>query len=804
MYEHIFHSYGLRENPFGVSPDPRFYVPTSAHEAALAALRRGIEEKQNFTVLTGEAGTGKTILLNHFLDWLRERRRSSAYVFHPRLKPVELFDCILRDFGIPHQSLEKEQLLETLTLWLIRRQAVGDTPVVVIDEAQAISIRTLDQLRWLLSLAASGKKLLQIVLVGQPELAEKLARPELRKLRKRVTCHCSLEPFSPEETSLYVKARLTSTGAPNPYIFSSSTLELIHGYARGIPRTVNLLCEQMLIAAHGAGATTICAEAVRKVAEEYDLAPRWVDSEEREVSSKFTRLLTPASENLPRTPVPVDPIVETSAVEMTVSEPVHEIPLESIEQPADLEPTLLLAQPEVQFEANEHPSIESIETDLQSPLNALQADGRPLTDPEIVPQTVRARSPRIRFGEQRAGLQNGLRANLTRARTQVRKQFTLAMASKNIALAAIRRNWTVAMTNAAQSFEEMGERWTRRIKAWQARFADSRAEFMTRFTKVMPSKDRVVAKIQNDWSDLVKNAVQSFEKLREGWARRSKALETRLARNWAEFRTRFMPAMPSGDPVVPRIKISRAGLLRTAGDSAEKLTPGERWAQWLKRFETRIAYSGAQIKTWLTMPIPSKDLAGADVRSKLPSVVRKTARPSEELRQMSPPAKFRNNGTIERVLWYAKGVRESFMRDWKRLIYNSSSASATAVPAASNLPQIGPTIVKLPENLPHETREKLHLAGSSTGKKEQIEGRWSPSRERFVLNSEQFVERPGSVPQENREPRLSADFRKARQSAQSGEKFIRYCREVRASFLRDWKQLMNANGSEWIAARKRR
>ena len=215
MYEHVFQYFGLRENPFGVSPDPRFYVSTPAHDRAFAKLVSGVEAAQNFTVLTGDAGTGKTILLNHFLDWLRTRRRSSAYVFHPRLKPVELFDCILRDFGVPHQSLDKAQLLETLSRWLTGRQAMGDKPVVVIDEAQAISVRTLDQLRWLLNLAASGKKLLQIVLVGQSELGDKLSRLELRNLRRRVTCQCSLEPFSVEETAHYVRARLTGAGAPN-------------------------------------------------------------------------------------------------------------------------------------------------------------------------------------------------------------------------------------------------------------------------------------------------------------------------------------------------------------------------------------------------------------------------------------------------------------------------------------------------------------------------------------------------------------------------------------------------------------
>src|SRR5271157_3245346 len=154
MYDQVFKFFGLRENPFGVSPDPRFYVATPAQDAAFAKLILGVDASQGFIVLTGEPGTGKTTLLNHFLNWLRRGERSTSYVFHPRLRSVELFDCILRDFGVPHESGDKRHLLATLRRWLIGRQAVGDRPIVVLDEAQAISVRTLDQLRLLLNLEA--------------------------------------------------------------------------------------------------------------------------------------------------------------------------------------------------------------------------------------------------------------------------------------------------------------------------------------------------------------------------------------------------------------------------------------------------------------------------------------------------------------------------------------------------------------------------------------------------------------------------------------------------------------------------
>ena len=208
MYEDSFQFFGLRQNPFHVSPDPRSYFPTRAHDLALSELIAGIESRRGLFVLTGEPGTGKTILLHHLLDWLATRHQSTCYIFHSQLKPMELLELILQDFGICCDSREKRDMIVALNHWLVERRRLGDAPVLIIDEAQAVSLRTLHRLNMLLNLEIEGSKLLQIILAGQLGLDERLRRPELWQLQQRVIFRSSLAPFSFEETSTYVKSRL--------------------------------------------------------------------------------------------------------------------------------------------------------------------------------------------------------------------------------------------------------------------------------------------------------------------------------------------------------------------------------------------------------------------------------------------------------------------------------------------------------------------------------------------------------------------------------------------------------------------
>jgi general secretion pathway protein A len=294
----MFRSFGLKENPFHVSPDPRFLFSGPSYEAALAELMFGIEAHRGLLVLTGEAGTGKTTLMRHFLQWLKSRQFSSSYIFHSHLDPAELFEFILRDFDVPVESTKKSDLLATLHRWLHARQAEGDSPVIVIDEAQALSLRTLSELNLLLNLENIRGKLVQIVLAGQPELEEKLRRPESRALRQRIMVRCRLPLLSLDETQEYIASRLRGAGGSGAQTFPAETVETIYSYARGIPRVVNLLCEQALIGAYADRSTTVSPGNVRRVAAEFDLVgePFRATHQDFKFAPKFPGSLTTAAQ----------------------------------------------------------------------------------------------------------------------------------------------------------------------------------------------------------------------------------------------------------------------------------------------------------------------------------------------------------------------------------------------------------------------------------------------------------------------------------------------------------------------------
>jgi general secretion pathway protein A len=268
MYKRFF---GLRENPFNVNPDPRYLFATKSVRESLAALTYGIQNRKGFVLLTGEVGTGKTTLVNRLLDWLREQRVATAFVFNSLLNARELLDFIMADFEIPCKSRDKSQVLLTLNHWLLERYRAGGTAVVVVDEAQNLSFEVLEEIRLLTNLETSTEKLLQIVLSGQPELDDKLRLPELRQLRQRFTLRCRTCPLTLEETCDYVTERLHRAGAHTDPIFSTEAVHLVHQYSKGIPRLVNLLCEHSLIGAYVEHLRPIPARLVEEVAREFEL-----------------------------------------------------------------------------------------------------------------------------------------------------------------------------------------------------------------------------------------------------------------------------------------------------------------------------------------------------------------------------------------------------------------------------------------------------------------------------------------------------------------------------------------------------
>ncbi len=247
MYKNFF---GLRENPFNVNPNPRYLFLTPQTEEALEELTYGIQERKGLFLLTGEVGTGKTTIINHLLDRLHQQRTPTAFVFNCRMERRHLFDFILADFGVPCDSKVGDNILIHLNRWLLERYRANDNPVLVLDEAQGLSLDVLEEIRLLQNLETPSEKLLQVVLVGQPELEQKLGRLELRQLRQRIAFHCKTAPLTLEETRAYIQARLHIAGANGRPVFSLEAMNAVHLFSGGIPRVINLLCEESLMSAY--------------------------------------------------------------------------------------------------------------------------------------------------------------------------------------------------------------------------------------------------------------------------------------------------------------------------------------------------------------------------------------------------------------------------------------------------------------------------------------------------------------------------------------------------------------------------
>ena len=244
MYEKF---YGLRDNPFRLTPDPDYLYLSKGHQEALGHLLFGVNEGSGVVVISGEIGAGKTTLLRTLVRNLDERT-TVAYIFNPTLSSLELLQSINADLGLPATSTSKKELTDELNRFLLDQQTAGRRVVVIVDEAQNLEPGVLEQLRLLSNLETEHEKLLHVILVGQPELRTMLARPELAQLDQRVTLRWHLGPMSAAETAAYVRHRLRIAAAMREAVhFSPRALRLVHRYSRGIPRLINIVCHRTLL-----------------------------------------------------------------------------------------------------------------------------------------------------------------------------------------------------------------------------------------------------------------------------------------------------------------------------------------------------------------------------------------------------------------------------------------------------------------------------------------------------------------------------------------------------------------------------
>lgn len=248
MHNAIYNAYfGFTENPFNISPDPEFLYRSPQHEEALANLIYGVRSRKGFIVLSGEVGTGKTTMLECLRDYLDSQRVEFAFIFNSRLTPEQFFEMMAFDFDLQCDRKSKTEVLFALNALLIQQAERGRTCVLIVDEAHNLDWEVLEEIRLLGNLENRQGKLLQIILAGQPELDRKLDAPNLRQLKQRIVLRCSLNPLTPEESAAYIDLRLARAGKPNQQIFPPEVVEEIYKRSRGIPRLINLICDNLLV-----------------------------------------------------------------------------------------------------------------------------------------------------------------------------------------------------------------------------------------------------------------------------------------------------------------------------------------------------------------------------------------------------------------------------------------------------------------------------------------------------------------------------------------------------------------------------
>jgi general secretion pathway protein A len=256
--------YSLKEKPFGITSNPSYLFLSQRHKEALSHLTYGIKERVGFIEITGEIGTGKTTICRALLNQLDEKTKT-AFIFNSNLTELQLIQTIVDDFGIQTQKKNRSALFSELYRFLIEQLALNNNVVIIIDEAQNLSFQLLEQIRMLSNLEAENEKLIQIVLVGQPELREKLRSPSLRQLRQRIAVRYHITALKKEEVPLYVTHRLRLAGANGSApLFDEKSFEEIYKYSEGVPRVINIVCDKALLLGYVLEERSIPPELIRR------------------------------------------------------------------------------------------------------------------------------------------------------------------------------------------------------------------------------------------------------------------------------------------------------------------------------------------------------------------------------------------------------------------------------------------------------------------------------------------------------------------------------------------------------------
>jgi general secretion pathway protein A len=271
MYETFF---GLRERPFELAPNPRFLLLTSRHSEALSNLEYGVTGRKGITVLIGEAGTGKTTVIRTALQRWATAGHLVAYINNPTLTRDEFVECLARSFDLGSEAAgSKTRMLDALTALVLRRHSEGLITGLMIDEAQSLPDPLLEEIRLLANLETDDAKVLPVVLAGQPELAERLNAPGLRQLKQRVGLRCVLAPLEVRETAAYIAGRIRLAGGVAGQLFTREAVMAVHEHSRGIPRTINVICDNALLAAFASNRRPIASDLIAEVCRDFELTP---------------------------------------------------------------------------------------------------------------------------------------------------------------------------------------------------------------------------------------------------------------------------------------------------------------------------------------------------------------------------------------------------------------------------------------------------------------------------------------------------------------------------------------------------